>query len=232
MTSGILTTIFLICDARYYGGLYMGFRQWFTPPDREFFNLLEQQAAIVTEAGHQLVDLAKDFTNVKQKRHAIELLEHKGDDLTHAIFERLNRSGNPPLAVPEISALTSSLDEVLDYIDGSVEKMLYYNIESPDIFIIELAKVIHLSAVEIEGAVKGIRSIRDPNYIRERCIEINRLENLADDILAEAITSLFRTNDPMTVIKLKDIYESLEIATDECEDVANVLSDIAFRHAA
>ena len=210
----------------------MGLRQWFTPPDREFFNLLEQQAALVTEAGHLLVDLTKDFTSVKQKRHAIELLEHKGDDLTHAIFERLNRSVNPPLTVTEISALTSSLDEVLDYIDGSAEKMLYYGIESPDVNIIELAKVIHLSAVEIEGAVKGIRSIRDPNYIRERCIEINRLENLADDILADAITSLFRTNDPMNVIKLKDIYESLEIATDECEDVADVLSDIAFRHAA
>lgn len=210
----------------------MGLRQWFTPPDREFFNLLEQQAAVVTEAGHLLVDLTRDFTNVKQKRHAIELLEHKGDDLTHEIFERLNRSGHPPLAVTEISALTSSLDEVLDYIDGSAEKMLYYNIESPDVFIIELAKLIHLSAVEIEGAVKGIRSIRDPNYIRERCIEINRLENVADDVLAEAITNLFRTNDPMTVIKLKDIYEWLEIATDECEDVADVLSDIAFRHAA
>ena len=210
----------------------MGLRQWFIPPDREFFDLLEQQAAIVTRAGHQLVDLTKDFTKVKEKRHAIELLEHKGDDLTHAIFERLNRSGNPPLAATEISALTSSLDEVLDYIDGSVEKMLYYGIESPDVSIIELAKLIHLSAVEIEGAVKCIRSIRDPNYIRERCIEINRLENLADDVLAEAITNLFRTNDPMTVIKLKDIYESLEIATDKCEDVADVLSDIAFRHSA
>jgi uncharacterized protein Yka (UPF0111/DUF47 family) len=210
----------------------MGLRQWFNPPDREFFNLLEQQAAIVTEAGHLLVGLTRDFTGVKEKRHAIELLEHKGDDLTHAIFERLNRSANPPLAATEISALASSLDEVLDYIDGSVEKMVYYGIESPDVSICELAKLIHLSAVEIEGAVKCIRSIRDPNFIRERCIEINRLENLADDVLAEAITNLFRTNDPMTVIKLKDIYESLEIATDKCEDVADVLSDIAFRHAA
>jgi len=210
----------------------MGIRQWFIPPDREFFDLFEQQATIVTEAGHLLVDLTKNFTNVREKRHAIELLEHKGDDLTHKIFERLNRSRNPPLEITEISALTSSLDEVLDYIDGSAEKMLYYNIESTDSSICELAKVIHLSTVEIEGAVRGIRSIRDPNFIRERCIEINRLENLADDILADAITNLFRTNDPMTVIKLKDIYEWLEIATDECEDVADVLSDIAFRHSA
>jgi uncharacterized protein Yka (UPF0111/DUF47 family) len=198
----------------------MGIRQWFTPPDREFFDLLEQQAATVTEAAHQLVGLTKDFTQVK------------GDDLTHAIFERLNRSLHPPLDRTEISLLTSSLDEVLDYIDGSVEKMVYYGIKSPDTYIIELAKVIHLSAVEIEGAVKAIRSIENPNFIRERCIEINRLENLADDILAEAITNLFCLQDPMTVIKLKDIYEWLEIATDECEDVADVLSDIAFRHSA
>ena len=209
----------------------MAIRQWFIPPDREFFDLLEQQAAIVTEAGHHLVDLTKDFTRVKEKRKAIEQLEHKGDDLTHAIFERLNQSQHPPLAPTEISLLTSSLDEVLDYIDGSVEKMVYYGIESSDTYIIELAKVIHLSAVEIEGAVKGIRSIENPNFIRDRCIEINRLENLADDILAEAITNLFRQKDPMTVIKLKDIYEWLEIATDECEDVADVLSDIAFHHS-
>jgi uncharacterized protein Yka (UPF0111/DUF47 family) len=209
----------------------MGLRQWFIPPDKEFFDLLEQLAATVTEAGHQLVCLTKDFTNVREKRHAIELLEHRGDDLTHTIYERLNRSQNPPLAPAEISLLASSLDEVLDYIDGSAKKMVYYGIESPDAYIVELAKVIHLSAVEIEGAVKGIRSIRDPNFIRDRCIEINRLENLADDVLAEAITTLFRTKDPMTVIKYKDIYDWLEIATDECEDVADVLSDIAFRHS-
>jgi uncharacterized protein Yka (UPF0111/DUF47 family) len=96
---------------------------------------------------------------------------------------------------------------------------------------VELAKLIHLSAVEIEGAVRGIRSIRDPRFIEERCIELNRLENIADDVLAEAITNLFRSRDPMTVIKLKNIYDWLEIATDNCEDVANVLSDIAIRHS-
>jgi uncharacterized protein Yka (UPF0111/DUF47 family) len=120
---------------------------------------------------------------------------------------------------------------VLDYIDGSAEKMVYYGIESSDSYMVELSKLIHLSTVEIDAAVKSIRSIRDPSFIRDRCIEINRLENLADDVLAEAITNLFRTKDAMTIIKLKDIYDWLEIATDECEDVADVLSDIAFRHS-
>jgi hypothetical protein len=209
----------------------MSFWQRFTPQDTVFFDLFEQQAVIVSDAGHKLVNLTKDFTNVKQKRHEIELLEQQGDDITHAIFERLNRTKNPPLAPAEISALASSLDEVLDYIDGSVEKMVYYGIESSDTYMIELAKLIHLSTVEIEAAVKNIRSIKDPSFIRDRCIEINRLENVADDVLAAAITNLFKTKDPMTIIKMKDVYDWLEIATDECEDVADVLSDIAFHHS-
>jgi len=208
----------------------MSFLQRFIPLDTAFFDLFEQQAVIVSDAGHKLVNLTKDFTDVKQKRKEIELLEQQGDDITHAIFERLNRTKNPPLAPSEISALASSLDEVLDYIDGSVEKMVYYGIESSDTYMIELAKLIHLSTVEIEAAVKNIRSIKDPSFIRDRCIEINRLENLADDVLAAAITSLFKTNDPMTIIKMKDVYDWLEIATDKCEDIADVLSDIAFHH--
>ncbi len=209
----------------------MSFLQRFIPQDTVFFDLFEQQAVIVSDAGHKLVNLTKDFTDVKQKRKEIELLEQQGDDITHAIFERLNRTQNPPLSPAEISALASSLDEVLDYIDGSVEKMVYYGLDSSDTYMIELAKLIHLSTVEIEAAVKNIRSIKDPSFIRDRCIEINRLENVADDVLAEAITNLFKTKDPMIIIKMKDIYDWLEIATDKCEDVADVLSDIAFHHS-
>jgi predicted phosphate transport protein (TIGR00153 family) len=210
----------------------MGLMQWFIPKDTVFYDLFEQQASIVTEAAHQLVSLTKDFSNVKEKRHAIELLEHDGDRVTHDIYERLNRTHHPPFDRAVISRLASSLDEVLDYIDGSAEKMLYYGIKSSDSYMVELAKLVHLSSVEIEGAVKNIRSTRDPRFIQERCIEINRLENVADDVLAEAITTLFSSSDTMTVIKYKDIYEWLEIATDNCEDVANVLSDIAFQQSA
>jgi len=208
----------------------MGIKELLIPHDTVFFDLFEKQAGIVKEAAWQLVALCEDFTNVKEKRHDIEKLEHKGDQITHDIYGQLNRTFITPLDPEEISRLASTLDEVLDYIDGSAEKMFYYTIESTDAHMIELAKLIHLSASEIESAVKGIRSIKDPRYIEERCIEVNRLENLADDVLAHAITDLFRTTDAIAIIKLKDIYEHLETATDNCEDVANVLSDIAIRH--
>ena len=209
----------------------MGIRELLIPRDTIFFDLFERQAETVMEAAHQLVILTEDFTNVKEKRLEIEKLEHKGDQITHDIYEQLNRTFITPLDPEEISRLASTLDEVLDYIDDSTEKMFYYNIASTDSHMIELAKLIHMSATEIEHAVKSIRSFKDPQYIEERCIEVNRLENLADDLLAHAITDIFKTTDAVTIIKLKDIYEHLEIATDNCEDVANTLSDIAIRHS-
>jgi uncharacterized protein len=209
----------------------MGLRELLIPHDKIYFDLFEKQAGVMKEAAWQLVALTEDFTNVKEKRHEIEKLEHKGDQITHDIYKQLNSSFITPLDPEEISSLASTLDEVLDYIDGATEKMYYYNIGATDAHMIELAKIIHMSTTEIEGAVKGIRSIKDPRYIEERCIEVNRLENLADDVLAHAVTELFKTNDAITIIKLKDIYEHLETATDYCEDVANVLSDIAIRHS-
>src|SRR5512136_1548555 len=209
----------------------MGLRELLIPQDKIFFDLFEKQAGVVKEAAWQLVALSEDFTNVKEKRHEIEKPEHKGHQITHDLYNQLNRTIITPLEPEEISRLASALDEVLDYIDGGSEKMYYYGIEGTDSHMTELAKLIHLSTVEIESAVKGIRSIKDPKYVEERCIEVNRLENLADDVLAHAVTDLFKTTDAITIIKLKDIYEHLEIATDNCEDVANTLSDIAIRHS-
>jgi len=209
----------------------MGLRELLIPHDKIYFDLFEKQAEVLKEAAWQLVALTEDFTNVKEKRHEIEKLEHKGDQITHDIYKQLNTSFITPIDPEEISSLASALDEVLDYIDGATEKMYYYNIGATDAHMIELAKIIHMSTTEIESAVKGIRSIKDPRYIEERCIEVNRLENLADDVLAHAVTELFKTNDAIAIIKFKDIYEHLETATDFCEDVANVLSDIAIRHS-
>jgi len=146
----------------------MGIKEWLIPKDSTFFDLFERQAAIVKEAACQLITLTEDFTRVKEKRHGIEFLEHQGDQVTHDIYEQLNRSFITPLEPDEISRLASTLDEVLDYIDGTAEKMLYYGIEGTDSHMVELAKLIHMQAVELEGALKGIRSLKNPRYIEER----------------------------------------------------------------
>ena len=105
----------------------MGIKELLIPKDTIFFDLFERQAGLLNEAAWQLVALTEDFTNVKEKRHEIEKLEHQGDQITHDIYEQLNRTFITPLDPEEISRLASTLDEVLDYIDGSAEKMFYYN---------------------------------------------------------------------------------------------------------
>jgi uncharacterized protein Yka (UPF0111/DUF47 family) len=212
-------------------GAGMGLREWIIPQDRIFFDLFESLSSVVVRASEELVALVENYQDVKLVAQRIKGIEHEGDEITHRIFEQLNTTFITPLDSQEISRLASALDDVLDYIDGSTRRMHNYGLTETDAHMIELAKLIRLSATELAEAVKQIRTIKDPRRIEERCIEVNRLENIADDVLAHAITDLFKTDDAITIIKLKDIYDYLEIATDKCEDAANVLSDIAIRHS-
>lgn len=206
-------------------------KEWLIPQDKLFFDLFDRLAAVVVLASYRIVDLTDNFSDVKARVDQLELLEHEGDKITHEIYEHLNRTFITPLEPQEISQLASALDDILDYIEGTAQRMDNYGISETDAYMVELAKLIQLSVVELEDAVKGIRTMKDPRQIENRCIEVNRLENLADDILAHAIKDLFKTEDAISIIKRKDIYEYLEIATDKCEDAANVLSDIAIRHS-
>jgi uncharacterized protein Yka (UPF0111/DUF47 family) len=209
----------------------VGIKEWVVPQDKVFFDLFDRMAQTVVSAADLLVEFVENFENVKEQCHRMKQIEHKGDEITHEIYEQLNLTFITPLEPEEISRLASALDDILDYIDGTAQQMYSYGITETDDQMIELAKLIQLSVIEIEKAVTGIRSIKNPSLIEERCIEVNRLENVADNVLSHAIMDLFKTEDAITIIKLKDIYENLEMATDKCEDVANVLSDIAIRHS-
>jgi hypothetical protein len=214
--------------------IIVGIKEWVVPQDKVFFDLFDRMARTVVSAADMLVEIVENFAkieNVEEQCRAMKEIEHLGDEITHEIYEELNLTFITPLEPEEISRLASALDDILDYIDGTMQQMYSYGITETDNSMIELAKLIQLSVIEIEMAVNGIRNIKNPHQIEERCIEVNRLENVADNVLSHAIMDLFKTKDAITIIKLKDIYENLEIATDKCEDAANVLSDIAIRHS-
>jgi uncharacterized protein Yka (UPF0111/DUF47 family) len=209
----------------------VGIKEWVVPQDKVFFDLFEEMAAQMRAAADHLVMIVEDYNDIKNKCHKMKEFEHKGDEITHSVYELLNRTFITPIEPEEISRLATALDDILDYIDGTAHQMFVYGINETDEYMIELSKLIALSAMQIEEAVRGIRDLKNPKYIEERCIEVNRLENLADDVLGHAIKELFKSDDAITIIKLKDVYENLEMATDKCEDAANVLSDIAIRHS-
>jgi uncharacterized protein Yka (UPF0111/DUF47 family) len=209
----------------------VGIKEWLIPQDKVFFDLFEQMAGIVVQAADKLEQMVTKKTEPESTYKEIKELEHRGDLITHEIYEHLNRTFITPLDPLEISRLASALDDVLDYIDDSAEKLFIYGIKDYDKTMQNFAQLIRLSTVQLQCGVKGIRSFRNSNPLESCGIEINRLENMADDLLSHAIQRLFALEDPMTTIKLKDIYECLETATDKCEDVANVLSDISIRHS-
>jgi uncharacterized protein Yka (UPF0111/DUF47 family) len=209
----------------------VGIVEWLIPQDRIFFDFFEELGTTCTQAAELLVTITDDYTDIKNRAHKMEELEHRGDEISHRIYEQLNRTFITPLEPEEINRLTMALDDILDYIEGTTLMMMNYGITDADAAMKELAQLVFLSVNEIALAVKAIRKIKDPSYIEEKCIEVNRLENLADDVTAHAIIELFKGADAVTIIKLKDIYQNLESATDKCEDAANVLSDIAIRHS-
>ncbi len=201
------------------------------PNDDKFFDLFEKQAVVLKKASSHLLHTFQSYDDVKNKCHKMKNYEHQGDEITHDIYQLLNKSFVTPIEPEDISRLAKVLDDILDHIDDTASKMYFYGITEADKYMIELAKLIDGQTGELEVAIKGIRNFKNTDMIEERCIEVNRLENLADEVLGSAIRELFLSNDAIKIIKNKDIYETLEIATDKCEEVANVLLDLSIKHS-
>ena len=203
------------------------------PKSDDFFSDFEAQAATVVEGAKLLKDLLDDFTNVPAKVQAIKDVEHRADDITHRAFARLHTQFITPFDRAEIHQLLSRIDDVLDLADAAAERLGLYDIDQvlPDAR--ELAAVLVAQSEKMREAVGGLRDMkRNPAVILEACKEMNVLENQADTLLRRTMAKLFkRGNDPLTVIKWKEIIDLIETATDRAEDVANVLEGVVLEHA-
>ncbi|WP_348632346.1 DUF47 family protein [Methanomicrobium sp. W14] len=206
-------------------------KDWLIPQDKHFYDLFEQQAATLIKAADHLHYMIESYGDIKNQCHKMKTYEHSGDDITHSIYQLLNQSFITPIEPEEISRLASGMDDILDAIDDTSQKMFYYDIDATDKYMLESSNIICSQTRVLEKAVLGIRDLKDPKGVADLCIEINRLENLADEVLGVALQALFKTNDAIRIVKFKDIYEIMEETTDRCEDVANLLADIAIRHS-
>ncbi len=208
----------------------MGIRQWIIPQERQFFDLLEQISAIVAEGARALQDMLENFRDVPAKAKHIKDIEHRGDETVHTVFEELNKTFLTPIDREDITALASALDSTLDMIDAAANRLALYEIEVPNAAMLDLGEVIVLATSELQRAVAMIRDMRKGNEVERICVEVNRLENVADDLMNNGVAALFKETDPIVIIKFKEIIERLEESTDYCEDVANILSDIVAKN--
>jgi predicted phosphate transport protein (TIGR00153 family) len=203
------------------------------PKSDDFFSDFELQAAATVEGAKLLRALLDDFTDVPRKCQAIKDVEHRADDITHRAFSRLHTQFITPFDRAEIHRLLSRIDDVLDLVDAAAERLGLYDIDSVLPEARELAGVLVVQTGKMEEAVRGLRNMKkDPDTILDACKEMNKLENQADTLTRQTMAKLFkRGNDPLTVMKWKEIVDLIEDATDRAEDVANVLEGVVLEHA-
>jgi predicted phosphate transport protein (TIGR00153 family) len=202
------------------------------PRSSKFFDLFEASARNASKAALTLKDMVDTWDVIGGRVAEITELEHEGDSLTHQIIAQLHRTFVTPFDREDIALLAHTMDDITDFIHAAADAMLIYKIDRPSEHARELADIIVQAAAEVEKAVGGLRRHSELKKILDRCIEIHRLENMADRVFRPAMAELFDDNlDFAQVIKWREIYEQLESATDRCEDVANVLEGVALKHA-
>jgi predicted phosphate transport protein (TIGR00153 family) len=200
------------------------------PREEKFFEYFLTQTQLIARAARLLDDsIKKGNSALAEAASEINKLEQKGDEVIHEIFTRLNQTFITPVDPEDIHSLGSHLDDVLDAIEETVHRLVAYHVEPIPPAMVELSGVI-VSCAEV--LQKAFRALNDDEPLLEHCIEINRLEGAADLLERKAIAELFENEkDAIAIIKLKEIYEYLELATDNAEDVADALQNVVLKNS-
>ena len=206
-----------------------------TPQDDRFFDLFNRGAENVLEGARLFDDLMTNFVDVDRKARHLKDIEHTGDEITHEVFRALNRTFVTPLDRDDISHLASALDDVIDWIEEVARRIRLYRCDQPTPIARQFSKVILDQCEQIAHAVPLLDKRRNTDALDRAVQEIHRLENEADDLLADAMATLYDgvTDVPQLIKAMRwdDLYQLLEDATDKAEGVATALSNIALKNA-
>ena len=197
------------------------------PREKKFFRMFADVSQNLTEGARLLHDIMQNPSNLETRIVRLQEIEHRGDDMTHDIIRMLNQTFITPFDREDIHRLSSSLDDVLDFVNAAAVRMTLYGITTPPPAAAQLAALVVKQSEELAQAVS---LLQDGKKVLDHCVEVNRLENEADRVSRKAIAELFGSEkDPIQLIKLKELYEVLETATDKAEDAANVLEAVVLK---
>jgi uncharacterized protein Yka (UPF0111/DUF47 family) len=200
------------------------------PREEKFYHLFLKQVEIISEASRLLLEgLRGGKSRLGVAATEISILENKGDEVIHEIFTRLNQTFITPIDPEDIHNISSALDNVLDGIEDTSHRLVSYRIDPIPPTMIQLAEIVARCGKSLTAAFIALEK---GGPIMDHCIEINRLENEADGVGRGAVADLFdREKDPITLIKLKEVYEFFEATIDSCEDVADVLQNVVVKNS-
>ncbi len=208
--------------------------QYFVPKDKKFFPLFEQASTNlvdIAEALNKAVN-AEDISKRIELFKTVKDLEHRGDEITHQIHLELGKNFITPFDREDIHTLASALDDVADYIYDSANRMELYHVEKITDPIRELTVLIVEAVRALHTGMMELRNLKNVRAIADACVRVNSFENKADYVYNKAIGDLFLyETDAIALIKYKEVLNTLESATDMCEDVANVLESILVKNA-
>lgn len=208
----------------------MGFS--FLPKDQNFFVLFSKQAGFAVSAATLFVEITSRGVFDDDAVRKMRTLEHQADEVTHEIIERLNKTFITPFDREDIFTLTKELDSVVDMLYTITNRMKVYNINEANHDLIEFSRVIEKSVHALTTAIEGLKDTKHPQVALDSCIEVNRLENIGDNMRDAILAKLFETTkDPVYLIKWKEIYQFAETVLDICEDVAHVVESIIVKQA-
>ena len=204
----------------------------FLPRETSFFDFFEEHAGLTIEGTKEFLSMVTTGANISAKCRRISDIEHETDTITHRCVEALHKTFITPIDRDSIHRLITRMDDIMDYVEAAAERIELYELTTMTADCRDLADALHRAAQQVEGAVRGLRTLKEPQATLKLCIDINRLENETDAILRRSVARLFKDEkDPILVIKWKEIYENLEMASDRCEDVANIIEGTILEHS-
>jgi predicted phosphate transport protein (TIGR00153 family) len=199
------------------------------PQKREFFDLYNRAAENIVAIAGNLVDLLDRFpAGAEDIVREVKELEHEGDRLTHELVDLLNRTFVTPFDRDDMYRLAGALDDICDHVDEAAGRIVSYGVVEIREQARGQAQVIRHAAGKLAEAVGGLEGFKES---RRELIELRELEDEGDRLVHEGVSSLFSgDDDPLTVIRWKDIHEGLEEAVDACENAADVLEAILVKN--
>lgn len=202
------------------------------PKQGTFFDMFEKQVGMVNDAAHRLAELVSDYREVEDAAFKLRAMEHDADEIAHGIMNKLNMTFVTPLDREDIHALACALDDIMDFIEAAVDRMALYEVAKPTEEAVKLCSILAQATEQTVKAVYGLRDLKKPELVREACVAINRLENEGDQANRKALSKLFQMHDePIEALKWREIYDQIETAIDECEDVADIIESVLLKSA-
>ncbi len=203
---------------------------WVKSNEKIILGILDDLAKKAVETSEVLVELFSNFEKAEDYHNKIKKLEREADGLTRSVFSELNKTFITPLDREDIQRIASKTDDVIDFIEGISGRIIRYKISSPPPYMLEIAKELTKATKEVEYMISRLKNVKGDKTIINHCRNASDIEHTIDDLYRTALAKLFETNDAVYIIKMKDIYEALETASDRCVDVADVVEDIVLKY--